>query len=951
MATASVMFLYIITMHLFPYVHPQYVDKGRILISVGDFISSDLHVPFALELASMFYEQIFVNLNPLYVVIGCLSIYAISKLLMFLHSKIKAKKSVQKIKEKFLSIPIIGSIRHVSHSVLYTPLWLGPIHVALAIIGVFKTNRNGLCLLFSVAVVTLLPGYTGGEEGTGALREIWYFFLIIPILAALGFYHAKTKVESHMNGKLQKFFVAILLLGVFSSIIVLPVVGNLYYHPLISGASCERTGLQWLSGIGESNEGCAGWGYRHMISTYANKIPPSVTSVAAGSEMRRFINDQRSMCFHMNSEEHADDLYATFGVNYQIVSERVLRNLGGTPEQLRTDYNKKLDKIYSSPTYFSIYRYILSITHRTDIMPQLNFADSAIMEDAGDSYLVDTGEYKVRISKATPKILYMGNKTTNFLDEGGTYDYILITWGGSHSGQVNGYVLQELSYSPIIKGDKQIIYKTVLKNEYGTENWATLTVKYTFFENAIKREIIVANDWVNKSQMNARVTLMLLAPMNYFTFQNEDTPAKKRIIYPCEDQVILKDKKFNKFFINDSKMGIYIEYEKTAPYPNQIMYSGSTRYIYEYYSVDMSMKESISPSETMHLTQWISVGDEQTAKNNVEHYSSVALYPYPEGEIPVILTSRMNLLNTTSKEDFNATLNAHEKFREASVTSYTEAVNMQDMKINKSRMSQLLECGAYIIGCAELEGQNMTVQKEKIKKVKENAQNFYNIEDIKGIMPKGLRYDLDTIKAVADQNLTFIVAKRIMPAFDIYFQEGLRHPQMAYYRGEQTGVVLMPISEPTIGGPAYFYDDYPTAWKAVIDSVIKNDDLCVFLWDSEKASKPEHINDTINVIKYAKEKEMTFTTPYEVAKHFKLLQNISAVVSKDDAKVTISVSNGNSEPVNGVTFRVEIPRTNGTYIAKNGQITRTAVSPSTYSYYISTDLDAGETKEIILERT
>ena len=954
MATASVMFIFIITMHLFPFVHPQYIDKGRILVSVGDFVASELHVPFSGELAEMFYEQIFVNLNPLYVAIMCLSIYAICKLLIFLHQHIKtpilvlAHKIKEKVRGKFFAIPIIGSIRQVSHGVLYWPFWLGPVHVVLAAIGVLRTNRKGLCMLLSVAAVTLLTGYMTGER---ALRELEYFFVIIPILAALGFYHAKTKIESHMHTNAQKFFVTILLLIVFSSFVVLPVVGNLYYHPIISGEEYERTGLHWLSGIGEPNEGCAGWGYRHMISVYANKTVPGSTTIAAGSETKRFGLDYRSVCLNMGGEEYADDLYATFGVNYILISDRVLsKGLGVTDKELKVDDNRKLDKIYSTKDFFSLYKYIPVVTQRTSITPQLNFADSALIEDAGGSYLVETGEYKVRLSKATPGILYIGTKTTNFLGEGGTYDYILITWSGPHSEQVNGYVLSELFYSSVVLGDNQIVYETVLKNENGSEDWATLTVKCTFFEKAMKREIFVANDWVNDSVMNARVTMMLLTPMNYFMFQNEDSPAKKRTIYPSEDAILLKKLRFNKIFINESKEGIYISYDKTAPYPNSITYSGLMRYLYEYYSLDMIAEKSVSPSETVHLTQWISVGDEQTAKSNVEHYTSVAFYPYPNGEIPIILTSRVPSLNGTSEEDFFASLRAHEKFREVGAANYTEAVNLQDKELNKSRMGQLLEHGAYVTGYEAVEGFNLTIQQGKIERMQENADSLYGI-NLTGFMPKDLRYDLDTIKVLAEQNMTFITAKRILPAFDIYFQEGLRQPQMTYYHGKKTGVVLLPVSEPLLAGPTYYYDDYSEAWKAVIDSVIKNDELCVFVWDSDKASTPEHINDTINVINYTKEKGMTFTTPYEIAKHFVLLQNVSAFVSRSDdgsSKITISVSNDNEEPVRGVTFRVELPGT-AEYAVNNGQIVRKTYSASKCIYYVSTDLASKETKEIVLD--
>jgi len=948
MAAGSMMFLYIITMHLFPHVHPQYIDKGRILVSAGDFLTSDLHVPFADELAQMFYEQIFLDLNPLYVVLACLALYATCRFLMFLHHKIKASGIKLKLSEKLLSIPIIGSIRHVSRSVLYTPFWLGPVHVVLAILGVFKVNRKGLCMLFAATTVTLLPGYMAGER---ALREIGYFFVIIPALATLGFYHTKAKVEPHMHNKLQKFFVTILMLSVFSSIVVLPVVGNLYYHPLISGPEYERTGLSWLGGIGMPDEGCAGLGYRHMISVYGNKIPPGVTTVAHGSESRHFNTDQYSVCFNMNSEKHADDLYATFGVKYLIVSKRTIRNFGEKPERLVIDYNRQLDKIYSSAGPFSIYKYIAHPVHRANITPKLNFADDALIKDAGDSYLVETDYYKMRIGKTNPAIQYIGNKTINFLGEGLYYDFIRIRWGaGSHEEQVNGWALHEISFPAVILGKNEIIYRTVLKDTNNRENWATLTVKYTFFDRAMKREIILSNDWINDSIMNPDITMAYFSPMRYFSFRLDNEPAKKRTIYPSEDEVPLKKLRFNRMFINNGKDGISIKFEKTAPYPDAITYTGLTNINYSYYEVSMHLSEPLLPSESMDVTQWISIGDEQRAEKNIEHYSSVSLYPYPNGVIPMILVSRINSLNTSSEEDFDMTLNAHERFREVGVTGYTEAVRMQDAEINTSRMEKLLEEGAYIIGCERVEGRNITVQEEEIKEIKENAAKKYGIE-IDGFMPEDLRYELDTVKVLADQNLTFLVAKRIMPAFDIYFQEGLRHPELTYYHGDGTGVVLLPVSEPVIGGATYFYDDYKTAWKAVIDSVIKNEDSCVFLWDSEKACRPEYINETMSVIRYAKERGMNFTTPYEIAKHFLLLQNVSATVSRNDngSKTTISVKNDNEEAVHGVTFRVEVPGT-AEYTVKNAKISRKTRSWDKCVCYVSTDLEPGEMKDIVLER-
>jgi len=948
MTAGSMMFIYIITMHLFPHVHPQYIDKGRILVSAGDFLTSDLHMPLADELARMFYEQIFLELNLLYVVLACLAIYAACRFLVFLHHKIKTSGIKLKLSEKFLSVPIIGSIRHVSHSIISTPFWLGPVHTVLAILGVFRVNRKGLYMLFAVAAVTLLSGYMAGER---AIREIEYFFVIIPVLAALGFYHARAKVEPHMHNKLQKFFVAILLLSVFFSIVVLPVVGNLYYHPLISGPEYERTGLSWLGGIGEPDEGCAGWGYRHMISIYGNKIPPAVTTVASGSEMSNFIQDQYSVCFNMNSEKHADDLYATFGVKYLIVSKRTIRNFGEKPEHLMIDHNRQLDKIYSSAGPFSIYKYITYPVHRANIAPKLNFADDALIKDAGDSYLVETDYYKMRIGKANPEIKYIGNKTTNFIGDGEYYDYLLITWGvGSLYRQFNDYILHEVSYPKVILGKNQIIYSTILKNQNGAENWATLTVKYTFFERAMKRDVIISNDRVEDTNMNAGISMAFYyTPMRYFRFRLDEKTPISRTIYPCQDKIRLEKLRFNKIFINNGKEGVYIKFENTAPYPSGITYSGLTTE--NAYLVIMSMRGSVSPSGSYHLSQWISIGDEQTAEKNIERYSSVSLYPYPDGEIPIIVVSRINSLNTSSEEDFNATLNGHVKLKEMGVAIYSEAVNMQDMEINTSRMKRLLEQGAYIIGYERVKGYNTTVQEYKIEKMVGNAQKCYKI-DLKGFMPEDFRYNLSIVKILNEQNLTFIVSKEVLPAFDIYYQEGLRRPQMAYYHGEKTNLVLLPISGPEISRPFYVYgEDYEGAWKAVIDSVIENEDVCIFLWDSEKVNRAEYMTQVLNTIKYAIEKGMNFTTPYEIAKHFLLLQNISAVISKSDdgSKITISVSNGNEEPVRGVTFKMKVPN-NEEYVVKKGQIARKTFSDNSCIYYLSTDLSSKETKEIVIQK-
>lgn len=941
MAAGSMLFLYIITMHLFPHVHPQYIDKGRILISVGEFLTSNMHVPHADELTRMFYEQIFLELNPLYVIFVCLVIYAVCRFLIFSHHKIKVSGMKSKFSEKYLSIPIIGSIRHVSHSILYTPFWLGPVHTVLAILGVFKANRKGLCMLFAVSAVTLLPSYIGGEAGTGALREIKYFFIIVPPLAALGFYYGKEKIEPYMNSIFRRFFAGVLLLGVFFSVVVLPIIGNLYYHPLISGPKYERTGLSWLGHIGTPDEGCAGWGYRHMISIYANKKAPSVTTVAKGRELGRFIDDQRNVLFNFNlrkSEEGAKDLYATFGVSYLILSERVLHNLGKPAELLGIDYNTYMDKIYSSRDFFSIYRYVEPLVSRVNLISQIEFQNSPLIKDAGDSYIVDTEHYKIRISKETPKIFYIGNKTHNFLGDGAFEDFIRINWeSGFLRGKSSTYTLHELANYSVLLGKNQIIYKTVLKN--ADENRATLSVKYVFFDKAIKREIIVSNDWVNSSTMNVYIISKIITPMKYFEFEDSEMHKKKRRIYPSVDPIELEDIKFNKIFINDGKLGIYIEYEDSAPYPTRLVYMGFEKSGYSLVSIYAN--KYTHPAESMHLTQWIAVGDNSSVRRNVESYS-VSIYPYPNGEIPIILVVAMNNLDTTSVSDFNLS-RTYKELKNLNVV-YTEAVSTERKEINVSRMEELLnEHNVHLIGYLD----EPSHSQEDIIRLIDNADIYYNI-NLEGFLIR--KYDIELIKILDEEKILFVISKVLRPPLGVIFPEGYRHPQITYYHGEKTNLVLLPISGPLISGSTYPYSDREKAWRAVIDHAIKNDELVVFLWNSKDISKPENLNKILNVTKYAQEKGMTFTTPHRIAKHFSLLQNISAVISEDDSRseIIISVRNNNEEDVNGVTFKIKVP--NREYTVSNGKVVRINCSSSACTYYVSVDLSSKEVKNIILRR-
>ncbi|MDG6251400.1 hypothetical protein, partial [Methanocalculus sp.] len=51
--SVSMLFIYILAISLFPYMHPQYVDKATMFLKPGDFLASNLHIFFADDLSQI----------------------------------------------------------------------------------------------------------------------------------------------------------------------------------------------------------------------------------------------------------------------------------------------------------------------------------------------------------------------------------------------------------------------------------------------------------------------------------------------------------------------------------------------------------------------------------------------------------------------------------------------------------------------------------------------------------------------------------------------------------------------------------------------------------------------------------------------------------------------------------------------------------------------------------
>ncbi|WP_202320067.1 hypothetical protein [Archaeoglobus neptunius] len=892
---------YVISMHMFPHIHSQYIGKGRILISIGEFMSIG---PLSMRpILETLYNQLLVNLSISFIVFWMSFLFLAGYLVVWINRY--ASKALKEFRISSQAILPAGLAGTISHGPLFWPVWLGPVNVILAIIGLLRTRKPLiLSLIISVTVIALPSGVFAGER---ALRELFYMFLIVPPLSALGFSAIKQYISGIKMPGLRNTIAFASYLIVFLSVIAIPVVGNLYYHQDISGSKYEIDGLKWLSGIGHSEEGATGpVGAR--LAIYSNKIPVKVLSVTAGSEMSRLIKDEYYTYFGPQHEDRTKDLLASFGISYLVSTDKIFRIYGQSPLNLSVDNNRQLDKIYSTKNFFSIYRQIPSKLRIANILPKINFEDGVLIKDAGGSYLIDTEYYRVRLSKETPEIQYMGTRLKNYLGEGGFADIIDLNLLTPERKEVI-YGLQEIPYSEITLGKNQIIYTTTVKTEDGRK-MATLSVKYTFFERAFKREILIANDWSNSS-MRVGYTVRVYSPLDMFKIKYGENVETRRL-YPNEDFVLLKDTKFSEMFIHHNGTGILFKYGQNVPYPNKIIYTGSVTGYYMINQIMDPFQNELSPGESIKITQWISVGDEKFTANSTDRYS-LSIYPFPNGVKPLVLISYLGDLNNMSVNELNLIKSVHEFFAQHQIQHYFEIVKVgSDLNLLKGITSDV-------------------IYTSRSQKLPEGLKTV-------GYFPRNLKYNLELIKSMKKTGTGFVFSKEVPSPFYIYWREGVRVPHFAYFRGEETPILLIPISKPTIkkGG----YPDF-TSMASVIDASARYDSLTVFRWDSEYLNSSAVQKMALQVLEYAKKRGLTISDPYELASHMMLLKKVSINVSTDDRNgvINATITNKNNVAINGLTLKIVLPAKprveNGKLLYREGD-----------TWYISTDIMPEETKTV-----
>jgi hypothetical protein len=936
--------LYVSAVAIFPFVQEQYIYKGTIILSTTASLSSALKMPLFEDLGTIFYNSIFLTNNYAFILLWSGLLFTAGKLCIFFRTKIfRVEENAY-----FAVIPFLGGVKNISHSITMTPFWIGPIHTLLSIIGLFRINSKGKCIALSLVFTSLIPGALGGAEGTGALREISYLILIVPLLASIGFFCVTSHVNkycSRKNTRLEKTVTILLYTLIFASLIIAPIIGTLYYQPKITMTREEESGLLWLGSVGTPLEGASGNVYRERMTMYANKTVPSIP---AGTETKRFSKDLMQTYFYSGSEDFTKDLNS-YQVQYLIASDRAMKSYSLPKESLKIDTNKEVDKIYDSGSFFSIYR----ITDQPAaeyseitvpvywIMPD----ETTDMESVGSIFLYENNNYKIKFGNSAPEIRYFGSPTKNFIDEGEFSDKIYLVWRyqGNKSTITTEIDPNLLKYSSIHVGNNIIIYKANLTDDAENQSLGSLEIKYSLMEKAVKKEIRVSNDAINYNKtkdLDAIIATTVFCPMQsfeYHLFEEDNDKWVTKKIYPSADSIRFKDILFNEMYFQGNDIGMYLRFDESQPYPTNLLYGGLIDY--DIANVGVSSGYQIMPGDSAYSVQYFSIGDKQTASQNIDQYQSVSLSPFPNGEIPLVLIGLAEGQNLTD-------------FEKTGFTTFQQKGLIYNLILRKEQtgLKNVLPSNVRLIGYMNAY-QNKSYKSFEIQK--KEIYEAASVVRTNSIANPMADYNIDSILALKDNEITDFTGIGVTAPDKEKNRQGLRNLHFMYLEGKRTDMILVPVTLPrsSILDPEYDIPDTYSQWNATIQSVPTDGGLAVLFWNMQEIGNPEYSGNMFDLINLALQKGYTIKGLEDLTGHFRSIQNVSAAVVPDVDAVNMVVINQNSIPVKGVTYRVMLPAIGGKceYSIVNGINVRSDLRDQSCILYVSVDFDGFEKKEISIK--
>ncbi len=794
------------------------------------------------------------------------------------------------------------------------------------------------------------------------LREISYLAIIVPITAVLGLWAVISYLDT-INYSLKKLITFVVWVIVLLAVIITPTIATTYYLPKLSGENYVIDGMKWLGETGNLQEKVVGYGYR-TVPIYTNMSDASY-GLQNGYETRTFMNLLKGIYFS-SGKTNVYDFRQYFGVGYILSSDKLAANLGSSSDKLVIDNNQDLDKIYSSKD-FGVYGLIASSKQQNE---EKIMAEGISLKEIGSSLQIETDVYKVVLNRDYPVLEQIGTPNSNYLGDGFIQNSVQISGIGQDdfgdpsgsfdesstwvNSTIDQFILNNVRVTHEIINN-QIVYRTVLKDQQNGGNEASLLVRYSFYPTTIKREFLISNDWVNSpfsSYMNVRFRTNLFVPLNDFIIINDQTQVKRHI-YPSQDNVgineIIQD-----LYVYDGDRGIYFKNEPTTVYPISLSYKGST--LYNMSGMSFVQSGALKPGATLHITQFLSPGDEVTARNNILTQERISLLNFPDGITPIILSGYRTPLS--EKGTASAIVQGYDILHNEGVP-YSEIVVPEQvtetpiLTFHSIDMRTITNNSIKIIGSGSTRSNifdDFTTQEQSISSLIESASNE-NVTLI-GYMPDGLDYNLDTLIIISDKKIPFILSNPVGAQFSGSIGQVNRNPQIALYQSGVSNITLLPVSYPLSTSLSSRRDNSGTisSWKSTIDQAATEDGMVLFIFRSADIGNPDYSEDFKALIAQAKNQSMTFTTPDIIVNHFKKIQNVQYSGSITGDTATLDLTNNNDQIIQGVTFRLVLPALkNGIYKTSEGTIVKTKTDKDFVTVYVSIDIPAHDTKEIIVE--
>jgi hypothetical protein len=973
----STTLIYIFSLNWFPEIAYQYNLKTKLLLLPGNFLDTKINFSLPAELANIFYQNMIVNVEVAYIIIFGALIFTIGSCLLYLHRIVS-----EKLTRSEQMFPISLPITNMSKTVAAAPFWIGPIHVILTFLGIFKLDNRGKCLLISALLITLVPDMLTSQSTTGITREVSFLVLIIPITTALGLgilvsYLNSSKIPR--KNIISTFVWIIVLVGV----IIPPILATTYYLPTVAGEDYVINGMKWLGNTGDLREKVVGYGYR-PVPIYTN-MTDAAYGVQLGNEETKF-RKLLTGIYSSQDVNNVEDLQQDFGVRYILKSDKLIKLLNISANDTKIDDNIKLDKIYSSKD-FGVYD-AGSFSEKT--YEQIFMADNISFQRIGSSFQIETDVYKVVMNGNFPIMEQFGPPHDNYFGRGSINDDIFISGlreshinpflppnesAALQNSSVDEFLLDRLPVSPEINGN-QITYRTILKDTQNGTSEATLLVRYTFYPKTVKKELLLSNDWVTlpvERNMNVNLYTVLDVPLNDFVIKSDNRDPIKRYMYPSLDTVS-KSVIIQNLYIFNGERGIYIRNEPTTSYPTSVDYRGST--LYNMSILVTTQIANLKPGETLHVTQFLSPGDEITAEKNIQTQQGIHLLNYPNGMSPIMLLGYHTPYtdsgpNNTAEQGYQVIRDENITYSEVVIPELKEEIPEYEQNITPSDFEGSLNIEESASNIPEIDLQAIANKDIKIIGSGSTGSKLFNnfstqersisslIDYIKskdvamiGYMPGSMNYNLDTLNIISEKNISFMISDTFNPPYYGYFGLINKNPRLATYQGESKNIALLSVSNPMSTALSPLQDNTETfsAWKATIDEANSSDGMILFIIRAEDIGNPDFTEDFTALIEYAKNNGLTFTTPDKIVQHYNDIQNIQYSGSLDGDKATINLTNNNDHPVQGVAFRIVLPYLKkGSYNVSAGTLVKTKSEKEHVIIYASTDIPERTSKEITIQ--